>query len=1122
MANLSIDDNWDLHREAIRHAYLVQEKSLKDISAFLEDAGFTVTVAQLEYKLKQWKFRRNLNKQAVTYIDYQVKKRKRDDKESDIVLSGVRLPPSKIQRAINRHSFVSTVDSLKMQQDVNLTPSHHVDTNMLAVSSLLPSSIHSTLRDTRGPSRLAAAIGIQMPEAYDGENLATAEALIQGNGNTAKQAALRMLLFQISNNLTDLSYYDTATTIFKTFRGMAMSNHEWPLMLSGLRGPTSESIIEKVFAAAVIHDQNDIAIPMLKAGASPTQSISQGWDDKSDLPIDVALIHNNIDLVVALLDAGAEVSHRTLSLAVQHCNSDLVIRLLRWNKTSDVSGLLLNKAIKYGKLPVIRHLIQEGDPFVYQSEYETTFGVTLCPTLIQVALYSRALDKNNETLNESDEPAELPSIQIIRHLLRGEPTIHPKALTYAAGHGRDDILMILHEAGGDIDGLDDQGCSPLSRAALEQQAESVSLILRLGARPDPVSSGANVGMTPSALHYASMKGNLEIVKLLLAAGADKNYPVTPQSWVSSPILRELKYTIENTLSSPRITPPPRIPPPPRQFALSPLQFALFPLQFALFPLRMALSPLQFSLFSLRFAPNRAYVETCITLINEGASLYDGVLCDAVCTGSQDLVTFLLDAGAAVDDDDDNIYTNPLSLAIFLNLTDIARLLMNRGVRVQKKTLTVCDGLGNLIWQLLTPDDYFNYRGPNGESLLEVACLSSHNRDAITHLLSVAPDLYESGALCSAISRVYRTGNDDGFALEKLPQRRKEHLMEPVFEGTALSIAILSRHIRLVELLASGGIVFNECVLPLQTLDDMMNWDPDDFFGECWWRKPSIKCSPLAAVAKLSRMYPGHWELFANVLLSSGYLPDYASLFIAVDVGCKALVERFLKAGADVNCTRDDIDTPLQRATRKGDIELVRLLLQEGAHVNAPPYTPSDYIEDEILDQSEYGLPRTALQAAVQIGHLELIKMLLEVGADVNAPAAPFMGTTALQMAAINGHLGIAKHLLEQGANVDAQAGDEYGRTALEGAAENGRIDMLYLLLHEGARTTGSHRRQYIRAICFAEDRNHTAAARLLRNFREWTAEDYAIWELQSKSRNKEYKDDEEDEEDEEERGYDIL
>ncbi|RYP68044.1 hypothetical protein DL771_006885 [Monosporascus sp. 5C6A] len=550
MANLSIDDNWDLYREAIRHAYLIQEKSLKDIRAFLKDAGFTVTVAQLEYKLKQWKFRRNLNKEAAIHIDYQLKKRKRDGKESDCVLSGVRLPSSKIQRAINRHSFVSTVDSLKMQQDFNLTPSHHIDTNMLAVSSLLPSTIQSTLGDTRGPSRLAAAIGIQMPEAYDGENLAIAEALVQGNGNTAKLAALRMLLFQISNNLTNLRPKDRATTFFEIFRGMATSNHEWPLMLSAMRGPTSESIVEKVFAVAVSHDQNDIAISMLKAGASPTHSISYDWDNKSDLPINIALTHNNIDLVVALLDAGAEVSLETLSLAVQHCNSDLFFRLLRWNKTSDVSGLLLNKAIAY----------------------------------------SPALDENNGTFNESDEPAEPPSMQVIRHLLRGEPTIHPEALIYAAGHGRDDIMMLLLEAGGDIDGLDDPGWSPLSRAAWMQQAAIVSLLLRLGARPDPVSSGPNGGMIPSALHFASMQGNLEIVQLLLAAGADKNYTLKPQSWVSSPVLVSFNGLMKD--------------------ALSPLQFAV----------------------------KGADVETCIALIKEGARLYGGVLLDAVRTGSQHLVT----------------------------------------------------------------------------------------------------------------------------------------------------------------------------------------------------------------------------------------------------------------------------------------------------------------------------------------------------------------------------------------------------------------------------------------------------------------------------------------------------
>jgi ankyrin repeat protein len=56
----------------------------------------------------------------------------------------------------------------------------------------------------------------------------------------------------------------------------------------------------------------------------------------------------------------------------------------------------------------------------------------------------------------------------------------------------------------------------------------------------------------------------------------------------------------------------------------------------------------------------------------------------------------------------------------------------------------------------------------------------------------------------------------------------------------------------------------------------------------------------------------------------------------------------------------------------GNTELIRILLETGANVNAPPAEGDD---------------RTSLQAASECGKIELVKILLEAGADVNAPPA---------------------------------------------------------------------------------------------------------------------------------------
>ncbi|KAH9229448.1 hypothetical protein K456DRAFT_1923315, partial [Colletotrichum gloeosporioides 23] len=137
--------------------------------------------------------------------------------------------------------------------------------------------------------------------------------------------------------------------------------------------------------------------------------------------------------------------------------------------------------------------------------------------------------------------------------------------------------------------------------------------------------------------------------------------------------------------------------------------------------------------------------------------------------------------------------------------------------------------------------------------------------------------------------------------------------------------------------------------------------------------------------------------------------------------------------------------------------------------------------------------RSPFQKAVEDGNLEVINLLLESGADVNAPAAKYGGATALQLAAITGRLGIARRLIDLGADVNASAAEEDGRTALEGAAEHGRLDMVQFLLDYGAKAVGDGCLHYFRAISFAQDEGHVAVANYLRNHREWTSFEHEMF-----------------------------
>jgi hypothetical protein len=88
---------------------------------------------------------------------------------------------------------------------------------------------------------------------------------------------------------------------------------------------------------------------------------------------------------------------------------------------------------------------------------------------------------------------------------------------------------------------------------------------------------------------------------------------------------------------------------------------------------------------------------------------------------------------------------------------------------------------------------------------------------------------------------------------------------------------------------------------------------------------------------------------------------------------------------------------LLQAVRKGDLAAVKAALDAGV--------PAD---------AKFRYDRTALSFAADRGQVEIVKLLLERGADVNAKDS-FYGVTPLVWAANNGHADVARILLARGA-----------------------------------------------------------------------------------------------------------
>ena len=129
-------------------------------------------------------------------------------------------------------------------------------------------------------------------------------------------------------------------------------------------------------------------------------------------------------------------------------------------------------------------------------------------------------------------------------------------------------------------------------------------------------------------------------------------------------------------------------------------------------------------------------------------------------------------------------------------------------------------------------------------------------------------------------------------------------------------------------------------------------------------------------------------------------------------------------------------TPLMSAVRQNRVETVKVLIDNGADVNA-----------KIQGNTEV----TALMIAARYGYTEIMKILIDNGADVNAKSDS--GYTALMRAARNGQTKAVKILIQNHAaiNLYNNGGVNYdGVSALWHAAKHNHLDIVNMLLENGA------------------------------------------------------------------------
>ena len=150
------------------------------------------------------------------------------------------------------------------------------------------------------------------------------------------------------------------------------------------------------------------------------------------------------------------------------------------------------------------------------------------------------------------------------------------------------------------------------------------------------------------------------------------------------------------------------------------------------------------------------------------------------------------------------------------------------------------------------------------------------------------------------------------------------------------------------------------------------------------------------------------------------------LYTAATNGESEKVVRYLAEGANVNCaSAEGNNTPLHAAARSGHLQVVQVLLDQRASIDA------------VNNKNN-----TPLHLAALSGHLQVVQELLDRRASVDA--VNNKNYTPLHLSALKGHLQVVQELLDHGASVDAVNNKNY--TPLQLATQNSHEQVVAALL----------------------------------------------------------------------------
>ena len=667
-------------------------------------------------------------------------------------------------------------------------------------------------------------------------------------------------------------------------------------------------------------------------------------DGTTRTALHAAVQARNEPYIRLLLDAGADINpHRRNG----HCypvledvldvnyNGDAIIHLpvlrILLERGADVKAptrisphkTALQSAAGLGNLPLVRFLLERGADVNAPAAIESHSrdrppGGTLLQSFLIASASAIDNDGDGDGFNEVvGGPVEIARILLDWGLEINAPAIWDNALFKRNREIREIHGLEIRE----IQGLENEefaGITALQGAVMSNEIEMVELILKAGADVNAPACGCGGGgRTALQMAVGLSKPPIGLLQLLLDEGADVNAPAAPgftgrtalEAAVESGDIDRVRTLLEYNADC--------------------------------------------------NAPGRS--SPALTLA-AGSDRWNT-------NWKLEVVNMLLDAGADVNYGfDTDLGKTPLVGAVQKGGIEVVRLLLDNGAHVNPAV---------------------------GKTPLEAAMEAERDREEIIQLLLVA------GALGTPPPRHIPASLELRNEVSE-PCPRPDHIRKLLDEGAvinerypgdggaesgwvsnALPLAVGKPTI--LELLLGAGADVNATIM-----------ENDDDLGTTALLKAAW-CGDIQTSLLLLRYG-------ADVNARPCPFGGWTALQAAAEKRYTELIDILLDAGADVNAEAhpDGGRTALQAAAMGGDTTLVEIFLRKGAYVNAAAAESSGV---------------TALQGAAIQGHLQIVLSLLKAGADPNAPAAKFHGRTALEGAAEHGRLDVFQLLLNSGADI---------------------------------------------------------------------------------------------------------